>query len=108
MRARTDEAVRASLVRDVPKGVPASRVAPQDGASTRGSRTGGSGTGRSGNRSSEREGEPVDAAVTVLGAVAPASARADLQPLPSALSQKARDDAARMLWDLHYAPLAGW
>ena len=50
----------------------------------------------------------MDAAVTVIGAVAPAYLRVDQSPLPSALSQKARDDAARLLWDLHYARLAGW
>jgi RNA polymerase sigma-70 factor, ECF subfamily len=52
-------------------------------------------------------GAPVDAAVTVLGAPG-VSASALPALLPSALSRSGRDEAARVLWDLHYAPLAGW
>jgi RNA polymerase sigma-70 factor (ECF subfamily) len=52
-------------------------------------------------------GAPVDAAVTVIG-VAPPTATPFQTLLPSALSGAARDEAARALWDLHYAPLAGW
>jgi RNA polymerase sigma-70 factor (ECF subfamily) len=43
-------------------------------------------------------------------AQAAAEARPDsaAEVLPSALSRSARDEAARALWDAHYAPLAGW
>lgn len=47
----------------------------------------------------------MDAMVTVIGAPAPAPSTS---ALPSVLSQAARDEAARALWDLHYARLAGW
>ncbi len=57
---------------------------------------------------SSRQGAEVDATVTVIGVSAPAVSRADAQALPSALSRVARDEAARTLWNLHYARLAGW
>jgi RNA polymerase sigma-70 factor, ECF subfamily len=44
----------------------------------------------------------------VIGVPAPVASRPDPTALPSALSRAARDEAARMLWDLHYARLAGW
>jgi RNA polymerase sigma-70 factor (ECF subfamily) len=43
-------------------------------------------------------------------AQAPPEGRPDsaAEVLPSALSRSARDEAARVLWAAHYAPLAGW